>query len=220
MHIKTDHRSFFVFDLDDTLYREIDFLHSGYRTIARVLEEKTGTNHYADMVTLYQGGGNVFEWIISNFRQQWPDLAMPVLLTLYREHMPSISLYKEAAGLLQQLKQRNIPAGLITDGRSITQRNKLKALGLADYFSDTIISEEFGSEKPDERNYRYFENKYPGFDFSYFGDNTTKDFIAPANLGWFTCCLKDDGYHIHPQAFDHAAFPAAVIQSFEEIQLT
>lgn len=220
MQLRTDHRAFFVFDLDDTLYREIDFLYSGYRAIAHELEARTGTDHYAGMLARYGRNENVFGWIVDTFKAQWPELTREMLLTLYREHIPAITLRREAAALLSELKQRNIPAGLITDGRSITQRNKLQALGLGGYFADTIISEEFGSEKPDERNYRYFENKYPGYTFHFFGDNTTKDFITPARLGWFTCCLKDDGHHIHPQAFDHPTFSAVVIQSFEEIQLT
>lgn len=220
MEIRTDHRSFFVFDLDDTLYPEVDFLRSGFREIARQLEHRTGTDSYAAMWSEYRRGGNAFEWVLSEFQSYWPELTIDLLLTIYREHVPTIRLRPAAAAFLKELSRLQIPAGLITDGRGITQRNKLKGLGLADYFCDTIISEEFGSAKPDERNYRYFERKYPGRSFSYFGDNTAKDFITPARLGWFTCCLKDDGQHIHPQAFDHLSFADVVIHSFDEIQLT
>ena len=59
------------------------------------------------------------------------------------------------------LRRKNIRLGIISDGRSRTQRNKLRALGL-DWIEDVVISEEFGSEKPCEANYLYFEKKYPG----------------------------------------------------------
>ena len=58
--------------------------------------------------------------------------------------------------LLDVLKEKNIPAGLITDGRSVTQRNKLKSLGLLNYFKEVIISEEFGSEKPGLKELSFF----------------------------------------------------------------
>ena len=37
---------------------------------------------------------------------------------------------------------------LITDGRSLTQRLKIQALGLTDLFDDILISEAMQSEKP------------------------------------------------------------------------
>lgn len=220
MQIEIKHNSFFVFDLDDTLYPEIEFLRSGFRVIARQLEQRIGVHIYADMWQRYQARENVFAWVVDQHQSRWPGLTVEHLLKIYREHDPEIQLRPGAIALLDKLADREVPVGLITDGRSITQRNKLKALYLHEYFAETIISEEFGSEKPDERNYRYFEEKYPGCSFTYIGDNTTKDFLVPAKLGWLTCCLKDDGHHIHTQAFDLPSRPSWVIDSFEEIQLT
>lgn len=219
MEIRIKPNSFFVFDLDDTLFPEIDFLQSGFRAIAARLELLIGVNIYEAMRQRYTNGENVFRWIIDHYQQALPPTTMDDLLKEYREHTPDISLRPEAAGLLDKLAALSIPAGLITDGRSITQRNKLKALQIDNYFRDVIISEEFGSAKPDERNYQYFQLKYPGREFYYFGDNTDKDFIAPARLGWFTCCIKDNGTHIHTQTFTGEPYPSCVIASFDEIQL-
>jgi putative hydrolase of the HAD superfamily len=93
---------------------------------------------------------------------------------------------------------------LVTDGRSNSQRNKIKALGLERWFEERniIISEEFGSEKTDKRNFTYFMEKYPGRSYCYVGDNTQKDFLAPNGLGWNTVCLLDDGRNIHKQDFN------------------
>jgi putative hydrolase of the HAD superfamily len=46
------------------------------------------------------------------------------LLKLYRNHYPSINLTSENENLLKQLKANGYKLGLITDGRSIQQRNK------------------------------------------------------------------------------------------------
>jgi putative hydrolase of the HAD superfamily len=81
----------------------------------------------------------------------------------------------------------------------LTQRNKIRALGLDAWIDSVVISEEFGSAKPDERNYRHFEEQFSGERFVYVGNDVTKDFIAPNRLGWQTVCVLDDGLHIHPQ---------------------
>lgn len=219
MEIKINPDSFLIFDLDDTLYPEIEFLQSGYQRIAGMLLPYIGTDIYADMWTGYRNGENVFQWVVQEFGSQVPLLSVVSLLTIYREHFPAIRLRKGVSALLEHLAYLHVPAGIITDGRSCTQRNKLQALHLEHYFKEVIISEEFGSEKPDERNFRFFMDKYPAHEFVFIGDNTSKDFITPARLGWHTICIKDDGTHIHPQIFGNRSYPACVIDSFESLQL-
>lgn len=100
------------------------------------------------------------------------------------------------------MKEGRVRIGLITDGRSVQQRNKIEVLGLKRWIDeeDIVISEEFGSEKPALENYAYFMKRYlKCHDFTYVGDNLKKDFIAPNSLGWMTVCLKDDGRNIHKQ---------------------
>jgi putative hydrolase of the HAD superfamily len=194
MQIKITPDTFFVFDLDDTLYHEIDFLKSAYRHISKKLEPFIRQHVYDEMLSKYQQRENVFQWILNT----------------YGLNMPSIDKTWLTFG---------VPAGLITDGRSLTQRNKLKALGIETYFQDIIISEEFGSEKPDERNYLYFEKKYPGKDFYFFGDNLSKDFQVPCRLGWKTICILDSGNHIHKQSLNPEDRIDYRISKFQEILL-
>ena len=219
MQIKTDLQSFFVFDLDDTLFQELDFLKSGYSRISSQLAEFINSDISQEMMERHQNKENVFQWILNRYQKEIPHINIAWLLKEYREHTPAIELTEKTAAFLQQLKVSNIPMGLITDGRSITQRNKLKALGIENYFSDIIVSEEFGSEKPAERNYLYFQDKYPGMNFYFFGDNTSKDFIVPKKLGWKTFCIKSSGTHIHKQSFDKEPFPDYIIADLGEIEL-
>jgi putative hydrolase of the HAD superfamily len=210
--------SYFVFDLDDTLYPELDYLQSAFRFIASEIGPFSGTNLYDEMLRRYHLKENVFEWLVSACGAINRPITMPYLLDLYRNHDPEIRLDEQTAKFLSKLKQKGISAGLITDGRSITQRNKLKALGLSDYFKDIIISEEFGSEKPDKRNYLFFENKYPGHEFFVIGDNTATDFLVPEELGWTTICLRSAGRNIHPQDFS-AVGKRTIISTLGELIL-
>jgi putative hydrolase of the HAD superfamily len=217
LHLKPN--SFFVFDLDDTLYPEIDFLKSGYRIISEKILAVTGNDIYEEMIRRYKLKENVFEWISSAYSHKDHNLTTSNLLKFYREHVPLIKLSIDTKQFLQALKEKNIPVGLITDGRYVTQMNKIKSLGLSAYFKDIIISEEFGSEKPDERNYLYFQNKYPTKSFYFIGDNTIKDFFIPLKLGWVTICLKDNGQNIHSQNFEDGISPDLIINSFSELNL-
>lgn len=218
MELRINRNTFLIFDLDDTLFYEIDFLKSAYRHISSTLQSHIGDDIYEEMFRRYQEKENVFEWIVKKYAACLDQKDVSWLLKEYREHEPQISLAKETAAFLEEMYNHNIPMGLITDGRSVTQRNKLKALGITQYFSDIIISEEFGSEKPDPRNYKYFEDKYPSREFYFFGDNTKKDFLVPCQLGWNTVCLRNKGYNIHEQVNCNPS-PGNMINGFDEITI-
>lgn len=187
-----------VFDLDDTLYKEVDFVRSGFSAIASYV----GKDGIAvELFERWKRGQNALQWLIdvTDIECEIPDL-----LHVYRTHLPSIKLESSVEDMLDKLKQEGKVLGMITDGRSITQRHKIEALGLYRWITDDnlVISEEFGSEKPDMANYEYFMSRYPVANYFYVGDNTAKDFVSPNILGWHTICIKDDGRNIHSQTFD------------------
>lgn len=190
----------FIFDLDDTLYKEIDFLYSAYREIAGLVELKFSLKGiYAFMSEVYKEKSDVFSCLVDTYDL---PLTKTDLLSVYRTHRPDIRLEPDTSKALEILKQ-DFTLGMITDGRSITQRNKFQALRLERFIGDEnlIISEEFGSEKLSEKNFMFFQDKYADAEFVYVGDNLQKDFITPKELGWKTICLLDDGRNIHRQDF-------------------
>ncbi len=203
------------FDLDDTLYKEIDFVKSAYEEIAvKVGHPEAGQQ----MLDWYHGGKNAFAMLINTYGL---DITISECLQMYRNHFPNISLDAGVKEFFDELKEYGAKLGLITDGRSITQRNKIRALGLEGFFDIEIISEEFGAEKPDLRNYQVVMDKFPERKyFIYVGDNPAKDFIAPNKLGWDTFCLKHDKRNIHPQTFSgvNEYMPHHVISRIQEIR--
>ncbi len=212
----------FVFDLDDTLYKEIDFLKSAYEEIAQYIASKVSVDAsviYTFLVEAYYKGANPFETVLLKFKPS--DTEVSTLLQLYRNHSPNIKLSNESKTLLSYLKANVYKIGLITDGRSKQQRSKIKALGLEAYLDDILISEEFGSEKPNPNNFKFYETKYgTSLNYVYIGDNTKKDFIAPNHLGWTSICLLDDAsLNIHKQSFDLANqfLPQFKINHFNEV---
>ena len=184
-----------IFDLDDTLYKEIDFLKSAYREIAKVIGHPEAFDFMLDS---YLYGDNAFKSVIDKYHLKF---TVDQLLDIYRNHKPNISLEQDTATTLEALKARGIKMCLLTDGRSITQRHKIEALGLYRWFTkeDILISEEFGHGKPSIECYQYFHGRYPDAQFTVIGDNPAKDFLTPNKLGWTTICLQDQGSNIHKQ---------------------
>ena len=206
-----------VFDLDDTLYKEQDYLKSAYREIAAVVESRYGVSRdiFDQMLHWWQKGDNVFQQLIDTYKL---ELTIDELLTIYRSHIPAIRLDDTIRNLLDYLQQHSV-LGIITDGRSMTQRHKVDALGLSAYIDehDILISEETGYEKPSDKPFRWFMEHYPSRTYYYIGDNPAKDFEAPNRLGWTTICLLDDGSNIHRQDFN---LPLKMLPQYRISQLT
>lgn len=185
-----------VFDLDDTLVKEIDFLQSAFSAIAHLVDP-SNKSLYPQMLDWYFGKENVFEHIT----KMYPKWSIESLKSIYRKHQPDFNKYQYVKDFLSSLRQKEYKLGLITDGFSLTQRNKLKSLGIEDLFDLIIISEEFGSEKPSLNNYKVF-HQFNTAEYFYVADNTAKDFLTPNRLGWKTICVLNDGNNIHQQSFD------------------
>jgi putative hydrolase of the HAD superfamily len=204
----------FVFDLDDTLYSESDFEKSGIKFVYDYLKIDT-----IDLDSVLNCRKNWIEQIVLKSNNFFTKHS---ILELYRHHKPQIELYNSAKVLLEKLITLKVEMSLITDGRSITQRNKLMALGIESYFKNIIISEEIKSEKPSELNYKMVMSNVSSKEYVYIADNTQKDFITPNKLGWTTICLLDKGQNVHKQNFELSKeyLPKFRINSFEEIILT
>lgn len=185
-----------VFDLDDTLVLEVDYLKSAFNEIAKSLDP--GNKNLFDlMLGWYTKQENVFFNLVNLYK----NVSVLDLKNQYRNHFPSFNSKSQNRELLIELKNKGHFLGLITDGYSVTQRNKIKALDIESLFDLIVISEEFGSEKPNEYNYSAF-HKFGLNDIYYIGDNVSKDFITPNKLGWTTICVLDNGENIHSQNFN------------------
>ena len=196
-----DSNTHIVFDLDDTLFKEIDFVKSAYIYINSYINSRFNIDLSKNIKKCLSGEVNFFDLINSKLH---PDQNFPIekYLELYRFHYPKIKLSKDTSVFFEKILSHNIDFSIITDGRSISQRNKIKALGLYDLVKNIIISEETGFEKPHLNNFKILNRIYSNKKLIYIADNTSKDFIAPNSLNWDTICLVNNGQNIHPQDFN------------------
>jgi len=193
-----DNNTHIVFDLDDTLYKEIDFVKSAYIYINSYINVRFNLDLSNSIKKCLDGEVNFYDLINSKLH---PDQNFPIekYLELYRFHYPEIKLSDDTTVFLNKIISHNIDFSIITDGRSISQRNKIKALGLYDLVKNIIISEETGFEKPHLNNFKILDRIYHNKKLIYIADNTSKDFFAPNSLKWNTICLINNGQNIHPQ---------------------
>ncbi len=217
MDIKVNQNTIIVFDLDDTLYNEIEFLKSAYWEIAQQMERKNWRSLYAYMISMYKNNKDAFEYLSNRY-----NISKTILLATYREHQPSISLFPSALQTLKRIKKNGGNIGIITDGRKITQTNKIKALGLFPLVDHVVISEEIGTEKPHQNNYNAMEELFGQGSYYYIADNVKKDFISPNAMGWKTIGLIDNGLNIHSDAYlfqEKKYQPMEYITSFDDLKI-
>ncbi|MFR9018581.1 MAG: HAD family hydrolase [Fusobacterium sp.] len=182
-----------VFDLDDTLYFEKDYVKSGYKIISKYLNQKYGLNEkviYKEMLFLfYKSPKNIFNRILDKYNISYSNEDIQNMITLYRNHKPKIKLSKDVRETLIFLLKKDYRLGIITDGFKEAQRKKIQVLHLEKYFEKIIVTDELGENreywKPHEKSYilmkEYFNVEFN--EMIYIGDNISKDFIAPIKLG-------------------------------------
>ena len=108
----------------------------------------------------------------------------------------------------------------MTDGRSVTQRLKLEALGLGGL--PVYISEEYGEPKPCPIRFELIADSYPGRNLVYVGDNPKKDFVTPNRMGWTTFGVVNAGRNVHSQELgrlEKKFHPDYWIECVEDLQL-
>lgn len=211
-----------IFDLDDLLYKEFDFVRSGFWAIAKLVTKDQPKKLFRLMMAQYFLGNEVLNWLINDYLEGESEFTLNSLLAFYRNHRPDITLGANVQEILSRLKENGNPMGVITDGRSVTQRNKIEALNLKTWMDVFSISEELGYEKPSKEPYLFFMEKFDVSNFVYIADNYNKDFIAPNQLGWRTIALVDNGLNIHTmkENLENVNLPSEVITSLSELIIT
>lgn len=206
-----------VFDLDDTLYPEIDYSRSALKFVGDLVEAAfTEKNVTTFLFQKFEDGERDAIGVL------WAERGLPnslksQVLTAMHGHRPEIELPPSSVKILKVLAERRIQWSILTDGRSLTQRRKIEALGLTGA-SGIYISEERGVSKPGLRAFtQIMDNQPEAKTFCHVADNPEKDFVTPNALGWNTVMLVDCDHNIHPQ---NGNVPSAFRAKLEVRELT
>jgi len=207
-------RALIVFDLDDTLYPERQYVRSGYRAVSRCLDERFGNGNRFEQFLWNRfcrgSAAGAFDALNSEFGLGLSSRQILDLVTVYREHPPEIQAFRAMPHLLSLLHGR-YSLGLLSDGFLPAQRLKLEALQLTRFFDEVVYTEEMGREswKPSPDGFQRMSEAMdvPHERCAYVGDNLAKDFIAPNSLGWLTVRYVHPGQVHRLPAPDESALP-------------
>jgi putative hydrolase of the HAD superfamily len=170
-----------IFDLDDTLYPESEFVLSGYRAVAQFVADSDLCDFdtaYSCMAKTYAAAGKfrVFPALIDTLANE--SIKLTDLVEVYRQHAPSICLFPGYAELLRTLAH-DYRLGMITDGLPAVQARKVKALGLEGILDKIIYTWEHGEdkEKPHPFSFSLMLNflQVKAESALFVGDNPDKD---------------------------------------------
>jgi putative hydrolase of the HAD superfamily len=203
-----------VFDLDDTLFDEIDFCRSGFRAAAQLIatlsDRYSPDEAFAALWDSFITGdcGSTFNVALAKLGIPCDAPLIHRLVEIYRTHTPTLTLPPESRAVLDELKGRYTLA-LLTDGFLPTQRLKVQALGIEHYFRAIVYTEELGREcwKPSPRGFEKLVEMLHARpeQMVYVADNETKDFIAPNRLGLLTVqLLRSSGLYRQPSPLPDA----------------
>ncbi len=185
-----------VFDLDDTLFAEREYVICGFQAVdAWLREHKKLSGFEENAKRLFADGcrGKIFDEALSALGQvAEPDL-IHQLVTVYRANSPKLTLLPDALEILDWAVGR-FRLGLVSDGFLAVQKRKLESLGISNRFMILILTDALGRDywKPHQEAFRRVIAALPGQadGFAYIADNPKKDFIAPRALGWRTVRVR------------------------------
>lgn len=194
--LTTDKRAV-VFDLDDTLYNESEYVRSGFGKIAAFLIDRWGSERYSkkaiqdSLFAYFENREPAIDRLFEHCGCQDVGLRAECL-RIYREHVPDIALPEEHRQLLMRLRKSGKKLGILTDGRVEGQENKIRALGLDRLVDEYIVTDSLAGNadvrlfrKPNPLAFYVIRERF-GVSFEdmvYVGDNKKKDFQGPVSLG-------------------------------------
>ncbi len=187
-----------IFDLDDTLYSEKQYVRSGYHAVANAFPCIEG---FAQKLwKAFERGENAFDSVLTA-EGIYTEQRKQTCLEVYRKHTPKLQMYEGVKEMLIALRTEGYKLGIITDGRPEGQWAKIEALDIRTSVDEIIVTDELGGieyRKPNPKAFEIMQQRLqvPFSEMCYIGDNIRKDFIAPKQLGMRTLYFRNrDGLY-------------------------
>lgn len=189
-----------VFDLDDTLYDVSKIFETSLNSI---FPEVKGFDYCKMYATFRKYSNYYFNYSLQGEKQLIEMQINRIIDTLafynisctreqairfheyYEFKQYSVKLSNKVKEVLDKLQKEGYKLGLITNGDSFRQRQKIKSLGLTKYFEkNIIISGDHNYNKPDIEIFKIYEKMTNGSKFLFVGDSYEHDVVGALNSGW------------------------------------
>jgi|LakMenE18May11ns_1017448.scaffolds.fasta_scaffold9681382_2 putative hydrolase of the HAD superfamily len=189
-----------IFDLDDTIYNEKEFIFNGYKAVANFFYKKIKIYkkkyifEYLKYQYLLKGREKIFDKFLMKFGI-FNKKNLNLCIKLYRYN--NFKLFFKTS-FKKIFKKYNKKIYLVTDGNWLVQKNKVRNLKINNFFKKIFYTGFYGP--------RYFKPSLMCFikikelegcnwsDLLYIGDNPFKDFVLIKQKGIKTVRVLNGRY--------------------------
>ncbi len=184
-----------IFDLDNVLYDEKEYIFAAYRSIARFLSERCRLDAgkvYSKLVVDLERKGSLYPKLFNDAIADFglDQSLLPEILSLYASVNAPIRLFPDSEAALKLVRQRGLKVALVTNGGAKTQHNKVGLLKLEGCFDAILYAREMGAgvEKPHPDIYKEVLRRLGASaeEALCIGDNPYTDFLGAKKLGMRT----------------------------------
>ena len=212
-----------VFDLDDTLYMECEYVMHALANVAQFIsDEYKIRNAYSKLTALYAvDRKHVFDRIISQENLHDPQALNKMIKAYKNAEIKHLTANVGVIELLNLLHEKSIKLGIITDGDIAIQNMKIEALGIRRWFDEVIVTDSLGGiacRKPNPEAFLLMA-KALGVqvdEMIYVGDNPEKDFVVSETLP-ITTIQYDNGGIYSQSAYSKNILPKVKINDMKNI---
>jgi len=201
-----------LFDVDDTLFPSSEFADKARRSAVEAIvaaglevEPEVALEELADVVREFTSNyGHHFDQLVVRLAPMLRPgvhraLVVAAGVRAYHETKAHLKPFPDAVRCLDRLRATSLVRGVLTNGLTIKQAEKLVRLELQTAFSPgaLFISEDLGVAKPHPRIFQIACETLrvePG-EMLYVGDNPVKDIDAAHDAGLVTCLRRGTGKH-------------------------
>jgi putative hydrolase of the HAD superfamily len=217
-----------VFDLDDTLYPEAEFVEGGFRNIGSMLAE--GNLNLTRQILekmkylLHAGRRDIFQVVLADLKRQSSPEQITELVRVYRTTDRPLKLFLDADLAIDRYRGSGLILGMVTDGPVEAQKTKVRLLDIEKRLDRIVYTEQYGPEfgKPCPHCFELLMKEFgvePG-QCVYIADNESKDFVAPNLLHWRTIkIVRSGGIYLHHAGKDEQYKAGYTIHSFDELSV-
>lgn len=188
------------FDLDGTLYDELDFVKQVYRGVAAIISDFIHVD--ADEIwnqliiewLKVGSSGSVFQNVLYSYGVSEPNKdIIKDCIRAYRESPFLLSLPDRTRIILEYLKARGKKLYLVTDGNSELQRKKIKSLNINEWIFYYSISGDYGKEfqKPSPYMFEQLSKCFPEIRNSVYCGDRDIDKQFATSIGVDFLCVKN-----------------------------
>ncbi|WP_413527012.1 YjjG family noncanonical pyrimidine nucleotidase [Marinilactibacillus psychrotolerans] len=220
------YKNYLIFDLDDTI---LDFKKGEQEGLNKIFKKHMVPDVRFDQWLLIfqrvnsriwsqiEEGASAKELLETRFSKTYQEFGIEkdgrLLESEYRSYLDqNFFVLKGAKEMLEQLKKQNFQVVAGTNGKSSTQRSRLKGTGLEPFFEDVVISEEIGYAKPHQKFFEILMDRNKGMKTQntlMIGDSLRSDIQGAINSGirniWFNPFKNENATEIIPD-FEVATF--------------